>query len=372
MSTIFGRLSLAIVIGSIAAIRFDSFTWGYTSALVTIALQFARDVFEIKSAIPYVDLDGEIQQEVRPTLDVIGHVILFRWLFPILGDGDFFQRILVRLNADCLTWDSSFTERGENGVEWITNFCKRWKIQIDPWIWEKRLKDYETPNDFFARRYSKKSMPSLGNGIIVSPATAVMTWFNRTSEMPKKLKNEDWNVDESIGIPNVHMYKDNSCAIFYLSPTDYHCFHIPIEGIIEHVELLNQDRFSVTVKPYIFRNVNILKRNRRAVIVIRGSHVRVAMIIIGGITVDSIRLDSKIRKGSSVSKGQFAGNFARGGSSVALLFDTSFTKNQQRRHVVQAPCISKFKGNVVGDLDFKVSVRQNVGDVVVESSSSSS
>ena len=149
---------------------------------------------------------------------------------------------------------------------------------------------------------------------------------------------------------------------FLSSPTDYHCFHIPIEGKIEHVEILNQDRFSVTVKPYIFRNVNILKRNRRAVIVIRGSHVRVAMIIIGGITVDSIRLDSKIRKGSSVSKGQYAGHFARGGSSVALLFDTSV--NQQRRHVVQAPCISKFKGKVVGDLDFKVNVRQKRGDVV--------
>ena len=61
---------------------------------MTMMLQFLRDFSEIKSAIPDVDLDGKIQQEVRPTLDVIGHVMLFRWLFPILGDGDFFNVFL--------------------------------------------------------------------------------------------------------------------------------------------------------------------------------------------------------------------------------------------------------------------------------------
>ena len=60
---------------------------------MTMMLQFLRD-FRDQIRDPYVDLDGKIQQEVRPTLDVIGHVMLFRWLFPILGDGSFFNVFL--------------------------------------------------------------------------------------------------------------------------------------------------------------------------------------------------------------------------------------------------------------------------------------
>ena len=60
----------------------------------------------------------------------------------------------------------------------------------------------------------------------------------------------------------------SSAAICYLAPADYHHYHMPVAGKISHVSLLNQHRYSVTVKPYIFSSVNILTRNRRALVVI--------------------------------------------------------------------------------------------------------
>ena len=141
-----------------------------------------------------------------------------------IGRWKFFQRILVRLNADCLTWDDSFSSRGSS-VEWITTFCKRWKIQTDPWIWKKPI------------RIMRRRMISLQDVTTRSPCrlwvTGSVAGDVRDDLVQSYFRNaetqeQDWNVDESIGIPNVHMYKDNSCAIFYLSPTDYHCFPYPL------------------------------------------------------------------------------------------------------------------------------------------------
>jgi phosphatidylserine decarboxylase len=69
----------------------------------------------------------------------------------------------------------------------------------------------------------------------------------------------------------------------------------------------------VTVKPYVFSTINILERNRRAVLVIENpvDGMKVAMVIIGGITVDSIRMDPLMKEGEMVSRGQRVGSFAR-------------------------------------------------------------
>jgi len=85
------------------------------------------------------------------------------------------------------------------------------------------------------------------------------------------------------------------------------------------------------VKPYIYEHINVLEVNRRAVLVIEAAppsapllfrpRLRCALVIIGGVTVDSIRLEPGIQAGASVCKGQLLGCFARGGSSIAMFFN---------------------------------------------------
>ncbi len=45
------------------------------------------------------------------------------------------------------------------------------------------------------------------------------------------------------------------------------------------------------------------------------------MVIVGGVTVDSIRLEPHLRAGVRVARGELLGCFARGGSALALLLE---------------------------------------------------
>ena len=58
---------------------------------------------------------------------------------------------------------------------------------------------------------------------------------------------------------------------------------------------LSDEPYSVTVKNYVFSYINILGRNRRVVLVVnRDDGLKVGMIILGGVTVDSIRMEAGI------------------------------------------------------------------------------
>lgn len=43
--------------------------------------------------------------------------------------------------------------------------------------------------------------------------------------------------------------------------------------------------------------------------------------VIGGVTVDSIRLEPDVHEGATVTRGMLLGCFARGGSSIAMFFN---------------------------------------------------
>jgi len=197
-------------------------------------------------------------------------------------------------------------------------------VQKHPWIWSKPAADYRTQNEWFTRKYVGELTPerNLGSAHVLMPATAVVYFFHSAAEMPRVVKNDRFTITDS-GIPDHAAYSNHPCALLYLAPADYHCYHAPIGGVITCCTLLGLGTHSASVKPYIYEHTNILALNRRAVIVIEGADpaVRCAMVVIGGVTVDSIRLEDGIRSGARVERGQLVGCFARGGSSVALFFD---------------------------------------------------
>jgi len=293
---------------------------------VGVVWKVVKDARELKWPREYVLADGTVEREQRPLSDVFFHLVLFKW--GLLGDGRLFDSIMARVNREFLEWDRPFPDGQAEAI--VYGFCSKWGVPREPWVWSKPVHEYKTLNDWFTRKHASEHAPenNLGEAEIVTPATAVVTWFPSVSEMPKLVKNDAFTV-EDCGLPKdfVEGCQRHPCTLHYLAPADYHCYHAPISGTITTCEVLTKGRYSVTVKPYIFSSINILKRNRRAVLVIdSGKGLQMGIIIIGGVTVDSIRLESSVKAGGKVQKGQLLGAFARGGSSIACFFTMDRSK----------------------------------------------
>jgi len=122
----------------------------------------------------------------------------------------------------------------------------------------------------------------------------------------------------------------------YLDVNDYHRYHFPVSGTVEHVALIDGDGAvggDVSWDPksgkYLFNAdtpgwQNI--QNRDIVIVDTGKYGLAAIIPVGMSQVASVNFEESVEKGAAVKKGDPLGYFLFGGSDIILLFqsDVSF------------------------------------------------
>lgn len=318
---------------------------GLFASVVLVFAKFCYDCYEIANPPEYVIVtSGEIAREARPFSAVVVQALVFHWLVPIFGHRSrFVQWGLLQANRAYDSWDLTFEEQGKDSETEILKFCDFWGVKTEPWEWSKNPKEYKTMNSFFGRHYtpdivekrlaSKSSTSSSKD--IYSPADSVVTWFRSTEEMPLKLKNEQFASLAEIGIPSVESFEGKPCAFVYLGAADYHRFHSPVKGKLIHKELIDQSVFSVTVKSDVMKHINILTQNRRAVLVFEGEQgEKTAMVVVGGVTVDSIRFNEQ-EVGAELYAGEELGTFARGGSLIALFFSKNVdldAKNVYAQH----------------------------------------
>lgn len=136
---------------------------------------------------------------------------------------------------------------------------------------------------------------------------------------------------------------------------DYHRYHAPVSGTIVHFSECEgpaakkyADTWSHSVKPMVLHNAhfNILNENRRRVLVIQtASGMRVALLFVGAVQVDSITFDDRVRVGNTVTCGQDMGSFHFGGSTVVMftsandvVFDADILARSRKQEEVQVRC----------------------------------
>ena len=268
----------------------------------------------------------QIDCEIRPPSDGVWHVLAFIWR--VFGSGRLYQAFLRWLNRKYLHWDTPFADLGQDAATEVLSYCRTYGVQVEPWVWEKPACEYTTMNEWFTRKYAGAHAPERNTWGVLSPATAVVTPFPSVREMPQIIKNEQFHIRD-VGIPEHEQYVEHPCYILYLAPADYHCYHAPFAGTVVSCAFASLGTHSASVKPYIYEHINVLETNRRAILVLeqaaRGPAgappLRAVLVIIGGVTVDSIRLEAGIHEGARVERGALLGCFARGGSSIALFFN---------------------------------------------------
>lgn len=198
----------------------------------------------------------------------------------------------------------------------IRRFASMYGIKVEEA--EKPLHQYSTLNEFFTRRLQPGARPVHAEpGALVSPVDALITGAGSIqSGTIVNVKGQDYTIEELLnGSPRMENYREGYYMVLYLSPTDYHRIHAPVDGqIVEREHVLGKVYPVNDIGLRLMRRV--LSRNERLITYIRHSSGELAVVKVGAMNVSSIRyvepLSDVTTRGGELAYFEF-------GSTVVLL-----------------------------------------------------
>lgn len=274
----------------------------------------------IKSALGYKSID----------IEVINRVTGEKFIEKIYGEDAmkvfYGSPVISKLTAKALTNkmlssiygaynDSNLSKRK------IEEFVKLMNIDINEC--EKDLTEYQSFNDFFARKLKYHARPiNRTRGSVISPGDGRILVFPQIDETtlaylkwaPIHLE-ELFNHSQSL----VERYKNGSCAILRLCPADYHRFHFPVAGKIGVTKTVPGLLHSVN--PYALeQKIPVYCLNKRTMAELDSDDVgKVLLMEVGAMFVGTIV--QTYRPMMVVEKGDEKGFFKFGGSTCILFFE---------------------------------------------------
>ena len=226
--------------------------------------------------------------------------------------------------------DSRFSKRK------IPEFIRR--LDIDVTECDKNVSEYNSFNDFFARRLKPEKRPINSNeDAFIAPGDGRLLVFPKINhDTISYLKwapiclEDLFNQEEDL----IERYSGGSCGVLRLCPADYHRFHFPVTGKAGMTATIPGVLHSVS--PYALEHkIPVYAMNKRTICeVITEKFGRVLLMEIGALFVGSII--QTYRSGYDVSKGDEKGFFKFGGSTClfftekgALEFDEDIVEQSE-------------------------------------------
>lgn len=204
----------------------------------------------------------------------------------------------------------------------IPRFARAYGIAIDEA--EKPIGEYATLNEFFTRRLKPGARPiDDAPGVLVSPVDARITGMGPVRRGTIfNVKGQDYTIDELLGgNPRAQSYLNGYGIVLYLSPSDYHRIHSPVDGVvIERAHLPGRvypvNDFGLVHMP------RVLSRNERLVTYIRHETGEIALVKVGALNVSGIRYADP--KADRLVRGGELAWFEFGSTVVLLTEDGTF------------------------------------------------
>lgn len=178
---------------------------------------------------------------------------------------------------------------------YLTRFAiKKFIVHYRVNLAEAKITDYKqfkTFNDFFTRELKTDArFISQEKNSVVSPVDGcVSEWGDITEDKLLQAKNAYFNLHDLCG-------KDRSISEYfingkfltaYLSPKDYHRFHMPVTGKLKKMIYIPGKLFSVN--PFSVKNIpGLFARNERVICLFETEIGYVAFIAVGAMIVGSI------------------------------------------------------------------------------------
>lgn len=207
----------------------------------------------------------------------------------------------------------------------IPKFLKFFEDQIKLDEVKYPLEHFKTFNEFFIRELKPGARPIAcmeRDDVAVCAADSRLTAFKSVEDSLRFwIKGRKFSIQGLLGKEICSSsFINGSLVIFRLAPQDYHRFHFPVSGTIEHFVDIPGCLYTVNPIAVNSKYCNVFTENKRVVSVISTSDFgKVAFVAIGATMVGSITFTKK--KGDYVQKGEEFGYFSFGGSTVICVFE---------------------------------------------------
>lgn len=201
----------------------------------------------------------------------------------------------------------------------LSKFASYYRIDIAEA--EKPLSEYESLNHFFTRRLRSGARPIDPDAhSVVSPVDGTIIEVGDIQAgilMP--VKGQTYSAEELLGgSPHASRFERGKFAVIYLSPSDYHRIHSPVDGTV-----LEWDRIPGTVYPVNDRGMRlmprVLSRNTRLVTYLRHDAGVLGLVKVGAMNVSSIQYALDDGPPETVHKGEELAYFEFGSTVVLLM-----------------------------------------------------
>ncbi len=129
---------------------------------------------------------------------------------------------------------------------------------------------YETLNKLFTRHLREPRSFNTDDSVMISPCDALITECGKLHDFTSlQIKGMKYKVDELLGDfidpANKHKIKNGRFINFYLSPSDYHRYHIPLDCRISKVVHIPGKLYPVNFT-YLNKQANLFIENERVVV----------------------------------------------------------------------------------------------------------
>lgn len=202
----------------------------------------------------------------------------------------------------------------------IAPFIKNFNIDINEF--KENYKNFRCFNDFFSRSLKDTARPIDKNkNILISPGDGRLTVYqNIDLNKLVQIKGYTYSLFDLIDNPKISKkFKNGTCLILRLCPTDYHRFHFIDSGICESTHKIKGHYYSVN--PIALKNIaNLFCKNKREWSLFHSDNFGdVLYVEIGATCVGSIV--QTYLPGKTIEKGAEKGYFKFGGSTIILFFE---------------------------------------------------
>ncbi|GGB68144.1 phosphatidylserine decarboxylase [Fictibacillus barbaricus] len=195
----------------------------------------------------------------------------------------------------------------------VPSFVKLYKIDINEAT--RQLTDYSSLHDVFVRDLKPGARPiTTAPNAFVSPCDGVLSVVEElTQESRFTVKGQEYTVAELLGSDSeAEQFSGGQVLIFYLSPTDYHRVHVPVDASVESVYTLGREAAPVN-ELGLRHGLRPLTRNYRLVSKLKAEGHPLAHVMVGALNVNTIE---RTNTNPVVHRGDPYGYFSFGSTVV--------------------------------------------------------